>query len=53
MTVELRLSRRQLLGGCVASSAALAAPAILTRPAHAAEFSFKLATTIPPAHPIN
>lgn len=53
MMSGLHLSRRQWLRGCVAASTALAAPAILTRPANAAEFSFKLATTIPAQHPIN
>jgi tripartite ATP-independent transporter DctP family solute receptor len=35
------------------AGSALTAPAILTRPAEAAEFTYKLATTIPPEHPIN
>jgi len=48
-----QLSRRQCLRAGVAGAAGLAVPAILTHPAQAAEFSFKLATTIPAGHPLN
>lgn len=34
-------------------AAALVLPAILTRPARAAEFSYKYASNLPPAHPLN
>lgn len=50
MTSALRPSRRRWM---LLAGSALAAPALLHRPAHAAEFTFKLATTIPPEHPIN
>ncbi|GJD52166.1 hypothetical protein OPKNFCMD_4928 [Methylobacterium crusticola] len=53
MTTSHSSTRRAWLQGALLGSAALAAPAILTRPANAAEFAFKLATTIPPNHPIN
>lgn len=53
MTSPLQTSRRTWLRFGLAGAAALAAPAILTRPARAAEFSFKLATTIPADHPLN
>ncbi|TCZ59733.1 TRAP transporter substrate-binding protein [Roseicella aquatilis] len=43
------LDRRSLL----AASAALAVPAILTRPAHAAEFTYKYANNLPATHPLN
>jgi TRAP-type C4-dicarboxylate transport system substrate-binding protein len=39
--------------GAASGALLLAAPAILTRRAQAAEFEFKLATTIIPEHPIN
>ena len=45
----LRLDRRRLL----AASAALAAPGLLTRPAHAAEFTYKYANNLPDTHPMN
>jgi len=48
-----QFSRRQCLRAGLAGSAAVAAPAILSRPARAAEFSYKLATTIPADHPLN
>lgn len=51
MISAMQLSRRQWLG--LAGAAGLASPALLTRPARAAEFSFKLATTIPADHPLN
>ncbi len=44
------LSRRQL---SVASLAALPLVAIRTRAAHAAEFSYKFASNLPAAHPLN
>lgn len=47
------ISRRRLLTHAAMTSAVFASPAILTRPAGAAEFSFKMATTIIPEHPIN
>ena len=46
-------TRRRVLSGSVALGSALAMPAILSRPAGAAEFIFKMATTIPQDHPIN
>ena len=54
MIISRAISRRAWLRGCLAAgSAALAAPVILSRPTRAAEFSFKLATTIPVGHPLN
>lgn len=44
------LSRRQL---SIASLAALPLVAIRTRAAHAAEFSYKFASNLPAAHPLN
>jgi tripartite ATP-independent transporter DctP family solute receptor len=44
----MHITRRGLLG-----SAALAAPAILTRPLHAAEFNFKYANNSPDTWPMN
>ena len=41
------ITRRALVGG------ALAMPAILTRPAGAADFSFKIGSNMPATHPIN
>jgi tripartite ATP-independent transporter DctP family solute receptor len=43
------ITRRALVGGALA---ALPMPAILTRPAGAAEFQFKLGTNMPNAHPL-
>lgn len=45
----VRLDRRSLLG----ASAVLAAPGLLARPAHAAEFTYKYANNLPDAHPMN
>ncbi len=42
------MSRRALLGGATL----LAAPAILHRPAQAAEFSYKFGSVLPPDHPM-
>ena len=42
------ISRRAVLGATM-----LAAPAMLSRPARAAEFNWKFATNIPPTHPSN
>lgn len=42
--------RRRLL---TTAASLLAAPAIMTRPARAAEFEFKMSTTILPDHPLN
>ncbi len=50
---QAQLSRRRCLRAAAAGAAALAGPAILSRPARAAEFSLKLATTIPADHPLN
>ncbi|MDE3177000.1 MAG: TRAP transporter substrate-binding protein [Pseudomonadota bacterium] len=44
------ISRRALVGGALA---ALPLPAVLTRPAGAAEFSFKLGNNMPLTHPMN
>lgn len=46
-------TRRSVLRHGAAGIATLASPALLTRRARAAEYSFKLATTILPDHPIN
>jgi len=46
-----KLSRRKFVAG--SALAALAAPAILSRPAHAAEFTYKFANNTPPDHPLN
>jgi TRAP-type transport system periplasmic protein len=46
-------SRRQLLRGAAAAGTALALPAILTRPAGAAEFTYKFANNSPLTHPTN
>ncbi len=54
MMKSFSASRRTVLRtGLGAGAAALAAPFIAVRPARAAEFSFKLATTIPVDHPLN
>ena len=53
MSARLQLSRRKFLTSSAIGCAALSAPALLSHPANAAEFSFKLATTIPPDHPLN
>ena len=42
------ISRRAVLGATL-----LASPALLSRPARAAEFNWKFATNIPPTHPSN
>jgi TRAP-type transport system periplasmic protein len=50
----MSLSRRRLLTGTAAMAAgAVAAPALLTRPANAAEFTYKLGDVLPMAHPLN
>ncbi len=48
-----KLPRRTMLRHTAAAAAILASPAILTRGARAAQFRFKLATTILPAQPLN
>jgi len=45
--------RRRLVKGLFAGGVALGAPALLMRPAHAAEFTIKLANNVPVTHPIN
>jgi tripartite ATP-independent transporter DctP family solute receptor len=51
--MNIRITRRHALKGAASGALLLAAPAILTRRAQAADFEFKLATTILPEHPIN
>ena len=46
-------SRRDVLKNAAAAATLIAAPAIMTRPARAAEYELKLATAIPPEHPIS
>ena len=46
---KFHLTRRQLLAG----ASALPLFSIATRPAHAAEFSYKFATGQDPSHPVN
>lgn len=46
----MHLHRRSFMAG---SAAALAVPALLTRRARAAEFTMRMATTLPPDHPTN
>jgi tripartite ATP-independent transporter DctP family solute receptor len=50
---NIYVDRRTVLKIGGISSALLVAPAVLTRRAQAAEFEYKLATTIIPDHPIN
>ena len=45
----MKLSRRTLLAG---TTIAVAAPTILRRPAHAAEFNFKCGASLPDGHPM-
>jgi tripartite ATP-independent transporter DctP family solute receptor len=47
------VTRRHALKAAASGTLLLAAPAILTRRAQAADYEFKLATTIIPEHPIN
>jgi TRAP-type transport system periplasmic protein len=49
MISNTRFTRRQILG----ASAALPLFSIATRPAHAAEFTYKFATGQDPSHPVN
>ncbi len=55
MTIRLngRLNRRRLLGTTLAAGAAFPLVAIRTRPANAAEFSYKYANNSPVTHPLN
>ena len=46
-------SRRDVLKKAGGVATIIAAPAIMTRPARAAEYELKLATAIPPEHPIS
>lgn len=46
-------SRRQILHRAIAASTLVTAPAVMTRPARAAEYELKMSTTILPAHPLN
>jgi TRAP-type transport system periplasmic protein len=48
----MTVSRRRLLSAITAAGSALAAPAILRRPANAAEFNYKLASVLPDGHPM-
>jgi len=47
------ISRRDLLGGAVASGASIGGVAILKRPASAAEFVYKFGNNLPVDHPMN
>jgi TRAP-type transport system periplasmic protein len=47
--MSMKLSRRTLLAGAIAG---MAAPAILHRPANAAEFTFKCGGSLPDGHPM-
>ncbi|WP_451984620.1 TRAP transporter substrate-binding protein [Azospirillum endophyticum] len=49
----MTLSRRTLLQSAAMVGAATAAPGILSRPARAADFTFKIASDIPASHPCN
>jgi len=51
--MTIRLHRRRLLGTTLAAGAAFPLVAIRTRPAHAAEFSYKYANNSPVTHPLN
>jgi len=50
--MTIRLPRRRLLA-TTAATAAFPLVAIRTRPAHAAEFSYKYANNSPVSHPLN
>jgi tripartite ATP-independent transporter DctP family solute receptor len=49
----MTLRRRAICRAILGASAALPLFAIRTRPAHAAEFSYKLANNTPPSHPLS
>jgi len=51
--MTIRLNRRRLLGTTLAAGAAFPLVAIRSRPAHAAEFSYKYANNSPVTHPLN
>ena len=51
--MTIRVNRRRLLGTTLAAGAAFPLVAIRTRPAHAAEFSYKYANNSPLTHPLN
>ena len=50
--MTIRLPRRRLLATTLAGAAAFPLVAIRTRPAHAAEFSYKYANNSPVTHPL-
>ena len=51
--MTIRVNRRRLLSTTLAAGAAFPLVAIRTRPAHAAEFSYKYANNSPLTHPLN
>jgi tripartite ATP-independent transporter DctP family solute receptor len=51
--MTMKISRRQALKAAGIGSAALAAPPILSWPANAAEFTYKVANNLPTSHPMN
>lgn len=51
--MTIRVNRRRLLSTTLAAGAAFPLVAIRTRPAHAAEFSYKYANNSPVTHPLN
>jgi tripartite ATP-independent transporter DctP family solute receptor len=48
----MTLSRRQLLSNAAIAAAGMAAPAVITRPAGAAEFAYKFGGSLPAEHPM-
>jgi hypothetical protein len=51
--MTFKISRRQVLKTTVTAGMALAAPHVLSWPANAAEFTYKVANNLPASHPMN
>jgi TRAP-type transport system periplasmic protein len=50
--MSMKISRRTLLSGAIVAVSGAVAPAILRRPANAAEFTYKCGTALPDGHPM-